>query len=171
MRRPQPSEYSSVRALIETVANETFMGLFALNLVPLKFEDEDWPLAWVAVYDEKIVGVIITNQGWVDELWVFRVVTRLPCHYRISRVLGRFFEFRVCSSLPSSLEAACGVLANKTMPEVARPNRWTGFALGVCFCTKRRRVFSMKPPPGRVGSPPGLLTANRWESFNSTSKC
>ena len=23
----------------------------------------------------------------------------------------------------------------------------------------------MKPPPGRVGSPPGLLTANRWGSF------
>src|ERR1017187_2586455 len=48
------------------------------------------------------------------------------------------------------------------MPVVARPNRGTGFALGVCFCTRRRREFSMKPPPGRVGSPLGLLTANRW---------
>src|SRR5229473_611059 len=63
------------------------------------------------------------------------------------------------------LEAACGVLAKRTMPVVARPNRWTGFALGVCFCTKRRRVFSVKPPPGRVGSPLGLLTANRWAVF------
>ena len=72
MRRPQSSEYSSVRALIETVANETFKDLFAPNPVPLKFEDEDWPLAWVAVSDEKIVGVIITNQEWVSDLWVFR---------------------------------------------------------------------------------------------------
>jgi GNAT superfamily N-acetyltransferase len=72
MRRPQPSEYESVRALIETVANETFSDLFAPNPVPLKFEDEDWPLAWVAVSDEKIVGVIITNQEWVGDLWVFR---------------------------------------------------------------------------------------------------
>ena len=29
----------------------------------------------------------------------------------------------------------------------------------------------MKPPPGRVGSPLGLLTANRWASSNRTSKC
>ena len=69
------------------------------------------------------------------------------------------------------LVAACGVLAKRTMPVVARPNRWIGFALEVCFCTKLRRVFSMKPPPGRVGSPLGLLTANRWRSSNKTSKC
>jgi hypothetical protein len=65
MRRPQPGEYGSVRALIETVANETFSDLFAPNPVPLEFDDEDWPLAWVAVSDEKIVGVIITNQEWI----------------------------------------------------------------------------------------------------------
>jgi ribosomal protein S18 acetylase RimI-like enzyme len=72
IRRPQPSEYNSVRVLIETVANETLKDLFAPNLVPLEFEDEDWPLAWVAVSDEKIVGVIITNHEWVSDLWVFR---------------------------------------------------------------------------------------------------
>lgn len=72
MRRAQASEYDSVRALIETVANETFSDLFAPNPAPLKFEDEDWPLAWVAVSDEKIVGVIITNQEWVSDLCVFR---------------------------------------------------------------------------------------------------
>src|SRR6266566_5097555 len=72
IRRPQPSEYNSVRVLIETVANETFKDLFAPNPVPLKFEHEDWPLAWVAAADEQIVGVIITNQEWVSDLWVFR---------------------------------------------------------------------------------------------------
>lgn len=72
MRRPQSSEYTAVRALIETVAIETFKDLFAPNPVPLEFEDDDWPLAWVAVSEEKIVGVIITNQEWVSDLWVFR---------------------------------------------------------------------------------------------------
>ena len=72
IRRPQASEYGSVQILIETVANETFRDLFAPNPVPLKFKDEDWPLAWVAVSDRKIVGVIITNQEWVDDLWVLR---------------------------------------------------------------------------------------------------
>jgi ribosomal protein S18 acetylase RimI-like enzyme len=72
MRRPQASEYNSVRALIEEVANETFKDLFAPNPVPLEFEDEDWLLAWVAVSDEKLVGVIVTNQEWVSDLWVIR---------------------------------------------------------------------------------------------------
>jgi len=70
IRRLQPHEYNSVRALIEIVATETFMDLFAPNPVPLEFNDEDWPLAWVAVSDAKILGVLITHQGWVDDLWV-----------------------------------------------------------------------------------------------------
>jgi ribosomal protein S18 acetylase RimI-like enzyme len=72
IRRPQTGEYGSVQALIETVANETFKDLFSPNPVPLKFKNEDWPLAWVAVSDDKIVGVIITSQEWVDDLWVLR---------------------------------------------------------------------------------------------------
>jgi ribosomal protein S18 acetylase RimI-like enzyme len=72
IRRAQSGEYELVRALIETVANDTFKDLLAPNPVPLKFEDEDWPLAWVALSDEKIVGVIITNQEWVSDLWVLR---------------------------------------------------------------------------------------------------
>ena len=72
IRRPQASEFGSVQILIETVANETFNDIFASNPVPLKLNDEDWPLAWVAVFDEKIVGVIITKQEWVDDLWVLR---------------------------------------------------------------------------------------------------
>ncbi|HKF02485.1 MAG TPA: hypothetical protein VKB49_09220 [Candidatus Sulfotelmatobacter sp.] len=65
IRRPQASEYGSVQILIETVASETFKDIFAPNPVPLEFKDEDWPLAWVAVSDEKIVGVIITKEDWV----------------------------------------------------------------------------------------------------------
>lgn len=72
IRKPRANEYGSVRALIETVANETFKDLFAPNPVPLEFKDEDWPLSWVAASDEEIVGVIITNQEWVDDLWVRR---------------------------------------------------------------------------------------------------
>jgi ribosomal protein S18 acetylase RimI-like enzyme len=52
------------------VADETLKGLFAPNPVPLKFADEDWQLAWAAVSDAKILGVMITNQEWVSDLWV-----------------------------------------------------------------------------------------------------
>jgi ribosomal protein S18 acetylase RimI-like enzyme len=70
VRKPQPHEYDSVRVLIETVVNETFRDLFAPNPVPLKFKDENWPLAWVAVSDVKILGVTITSHEWVSDLWV-----------------------------------------------------------------------------------------------------
>ena len=61
-----------MRHLIEIVATETFKDLFFPNPVPLEFKDEDWPLAWVAASDARIVGVIITHQEWVDDLWVLQ---------------------------------------------------------------------------------------------------
>ena len=76
IRRAQPHEYDSARVVIETVANDTFRELFAPNPVPLKFEDADWPLAWVAVLDGKILGVMVTNQEWVSDLWVVREYRR-----------------------------------------------------------------------------------------------
>ena len=72
IQRPQSHEYGSVRVLIETVANETFRELFAPNPVPLSFEDDDWTLAWVAVSDGKILGVMLTNRDWISDLWVLR---------------------------------------------------------------------------------------------------
>ena len=72
IRRPQSHEYHAVRALVTAVANETFANLFAPNPVPLKLDEEDWSLAWVAVCDSKVVGVLLTNQEWVSDLWVLR---------------------------------------------------------------------------------------------------
>ena len=47
-------------------------------------------------------------------------------------------------------------MAKRTMPVVARPNRWTGFASGVCFCTRRRRVFH-EAAAGEGGEPAGFV--------------
>ena len=76
VRRPRPHEYDSVQDLIEIVATETFKDLFAPNPVPLEFKDEDWPLAWVAASDAKLLGVIITHREWVDDLWVLQEYRR-----------------------------------------------------------------------------------------------
>jgi ribosomal protein S18 acetylase RimI-like enzyme len=94
VRKPQPHEYDSVRVLIETVVNETFRDLFAPNPVPLKFKDENWPLAWVAVSDVKILGVTITSHEWVSDLWVLREHRRQGIGSRLlakgeSEILGR----------------------------------------------------------------------------------
>jgi GNAT superfamily N-acetyltransferase len=61
-----------VRELTRTVAEEMFSDLFNPLSVPLNLEDEDWSLAWVAVSDEKIVGVTLTRDEWVSDLWVLR---------------------------------------------------------------------------------------------------
>ena len=72
IRQPKTHELNAVRALVKTVAEETFGELFAPSPVPLKLEEDDWSLAWVAVSSGKIVGVVLTNQEWISDLWVLR---------------------------------------------------------------------------------------------------
>lgn len=72
IRHPQTGEHDSVRALIRTVAKETFGDLFAPNPVPLNLEEDDWSLAWVAVRGPKIIGVMLTQKDLVSDLWVLR---------------------------------------------------------------------------------------------------
>jgi ribosomal protein S18 acetylase RimI-like enzyme len=72
IRKPEAHEHNAVRALVQTVAEETFGELFAPSPVPLKLEEDDWSLAWVAASSAKIVGVLLTHQEWISDLWVLR---------------------------------------------------------------------------------------------------
>jgi ribosomal protein S18 acetylase RimI-like enzyme len=40
--------------------------------VPLKLDEDDWSLAWVAVHDHKIIGVLLTGEDLISDLWVLR---------------------------------------------------------------------------------------------------
>jgi ribosomal protein S18 acetylase RimI-like enzyme len=68
IRRAKPSENDSVHALVQTIANETFADLFAPSQVPIG--DANWLSAWLAVSGEEIVGVTMTREEWVSDLWV-----------------------------------------------------------------------------------------------------
>ena len=68
IRRAKPSENDSVHALVQTIANETFADLFARSQVPVG--DANWLSAWLAVSGEEIVGVTMTREEWVSDLWV-----------------------------------------------------------------------------------------------------
>ncbi len=70
IRRPHPEEHDSVRAVVQTVLDETYGRLWAPP--PLPVDDENWHSSWVAVRDAKIVGVVLTSGGWLDDLWVLR---------------------------------------------------------------------------------------------------
>ena len=70
IRRPQPQEHDSVRAVVQTVLDETYGGRWAPP--PLPVDEEDWLDSWVAVLDAKIIGVVRTSGVWLDDLWVLR---------------------------------------------------------------------------------------------------
>src|SRR6202795_3844765 len=70
IRRPQPEEGDSVRAVVQTVVGEIFGGLSAPP--PLAVDEENWHSSWVAVRDAKIIGVVRTSREWLDDLWVLR---------------------------------------------------------------------------------------------------
>ena len=70
IRRPQSEEHDSVRAVVQTVLDETYGGLWAPP--PLEVDEEDWNDSWVAVLDAKIIGVVRTSGEWLEDLWVPR---------------------------------------------------------------------------------------------------
>ena len=70
IRRPTRSEHDAVRALVQTVVDEVYGGMWAP--APLHIDEEDWSLAWVAVSESKIVGMVLTSAQWISDLWVVR---------------------------------------------------------------------------------------------------
>jgi ribosomal protein S18 acetylase RimI-like enzyme len=70
IRRTQLNEHNPVRAIVQTVVDEIYGGLWASP--PLPVEEENWQSFWVAVRDTKIIGVVRTSGEWLDDLWVLR---------------------------------------------------------------------------------------------------
>jgi len=68
IRRAKPGENDSVHALVQAVADETFAYLFAPSQVPIG--EANWLSAWLALSGEEIVGVTMTHEEWVSDLWV-----------------------------------------------------------------------------------------------------
>jgi ribosomal protein S18 acetylase RimI-like enzyme len=110
IRRPQPLEYDSVRALAQTVVDEIYGGLWAPP--PLPVEEESWHLSWVAVVDTKIVGTVLTQEEWISDLWVLResrgcgIGQRLLEHGE-AEILGRgrrTFRLRVVQSNTAAIK-------------------------------------------------------------------
>jgi ribosomal protein S18 acetylase RimI-like enzyme len=52
------------------VADEVYGGLWAQP--PLDLGEQDWSRSWVAVVEDEIVGVVLTGDDWLDDLWVAR---------------------------------------------------------------------------------------------------
>ncbi len=68
IRRARPEENTTIHAMVQVVADETFAYLFAPRQVPIG--EPDWFAAWVAITGDDIVGVAMTRDEWVSDLWV-----------------------------------------------------------------------------------------------------
>lgn len=90
IRRAKPDENDSVQALVQTIADETFAYLFAS---PVPIGESNWLSAWVAVFAEEIVGVTMTQDAWVSDLWVRRDSRRTG----IGGNLLAHAEWEICS--------------------------------------------------------------------------
>jgi ribosomal protein S18 acetylase RimI-like enzyme len=67
IRRAKLDEGTVVRELVQTVVDEIYGVVCDPAPVPI---DQDWTLAWVAVSDGKIVGMVLTQDEWIGDLWV-----------------------------------------------------------------------------------------------------
>lgn len=70
IRRARASEQDAVRSVVQTVVDEIYGGLWAP--APLHIDEEDWSLAWVAIVETNIVGMVLTCEEWISDLWVLR---------------------------------------------------------------------------------------------------
>ena len=67
IRHPKPSENDSVQALVQAIADETFAYLFTS---PVPIGEPNWLSAWLAISTEEIVGVTMTQDEFVSDLWI-----------------------------------------------------------------------------------------------------
>jgi ribosomal protein S18 acetylase RimI-like enzyme len=81
IRRPQVRELKSARALVQTVVDEVYGGVWSPP--PLPVAKAGWDLSWIAIVDEKIVGVALTSEEWLDDLWVLRETRRCGVGQRL----------------------------------------------------------------------------------------
>ena len=83
IRRARRDENNAVHALVQAIADETFAYLFHS---PVPLGEPNWMSAWLAISRDEIVGVTMTQDEWVSDLWVRRDSRRLGIG---AKLLGR----------------------------------------------------------------------------------
>jgi ribosomal protein S18 acetylase RimI-like enzyme len=53
---------------VQNVVDEIYGGLWAPP--PLPIDEENWRLGWTAVVNGEIVGIVLTHEEWISDLWV-----------------------------------------------------------------------------------------------------
>lgn len=67
-RHPEPEECTGVNVFVQTIVDEVYGGLWAEP--PLLIDQEDWSRSWMALDDGMLIGVALSREGWVEDLWI-----------------------------------------------------------------------------------------------------
>jgi ribosomal protein S18 acetylase RimI-like enzyme len=77
IRRAQAEERDQLGAFVLTITDEVYGYLWTMpslagarSGVAARIRNEDWSRAWVAFKDEILVGTLLTDAEWIDDLWV-----------------------------------------------------------------------------------------------------
>jgi ribosomal protein S18 acetylase RimI-like enzyme len=68
IRRPTHSEYKAINALIGHVVTEVYGSLWGTSTEPVG--RDDWSRGWIAVGRAEPVGVLLTTDECIDDLWI-----------------------------------------------------------------------------------------------------
>ena len=95
IRHPELSEHEAVHQFVNSVVNEIYGSLWSAS--PIEMENQDWTDAWIMSSGDEIVGVLLTKDEWIDDLWVRQdhrgrgLGTKL-LQYGEAEVAGRHYE-------------------------------------------------------------------------------
>jgi len=67
-RHPKPEECADVHVFVQTIVDEMYGGLWAE--APLLIGQEDWSRSWMALEADSLIGVVLTGDKWVEDLWI-----------------------------------------------------------------------------------------------------
>jgi ribosomal protein S18 acetylase RimI-like enzyme len=68
IRHPEFGEHEKIHQFVNSVVNEIYGDLWSAS--PIEIENQDWSAAWIASSGDEIVGVLLTKDEWIDDLWV-----------------------------------------------------------------------------------------------------
>jgi ribosomal protein S18 acetylase RimI-like enzyme len=68
IRRPHDGEHDRIRSLVSTVVNETYGSIWPTT--PIHVGGEEWGAGWVAVAADDLLGWMLTQDHWVEDIWV-----------------------------------------------------------------------------------------------------
>jgi GNAT superfamily N-acetyltransferase len=70
IRHPELTEHDDVHRFVSSVVNEIYAGVWSTS--PIEVESQDWSDAWIVCSGPEIVGVLLTKDEWIDDLWIHK---------------------------------------------------------------------------------------------------